>query len=76
MSTLQVRDVPDETLDVLRRRADAAHLSLSEYLRGELARMASQPTLEEMGARIRGRRLDERSIGAADILRRERDMRS
>ncbi len=75
MAILQVRDVSDETIAVLKRRAEAAHLSLSEYLRGELGRFAAQPTLEEIGERIRRRALPVDSIGAAELLRVERDAR-
>ncbi|MBS1265872.1 MAG: hypothetical protein MAG471_01734 [Acidimicrobiaceae bacterium] len=40
--TIQVRDVGDETHRALAERADAAGLSLSQYLREELDRLAGR----------------------------------
>jgi plasmid stability protein len=63
MATLvQIRDLPDDVHRVLKARAAASGTSLSEYLRQLLARAASRPTPQELGARIeaRGRvRLEE-----------------
>ena len=53
---VQIRDVPDDPVAVLRSRAAAAGMSMSEYLRAELVRMASRPTQEELFARIERRR--------------------
>lgn len=47
MSTVQIRDVPDDTLNVLRQRADAEGRSLAGYLRDLLVAEASSPTLAE-----------------------------
>jgi len=56
MGTLvQVRDLPDDVHRMLKARAAAAGLSLSEYLRRVLTRAASRPTPEELSARIRAR---------------------
>jgi plasmid stability protein len=56
MATLvQIRDVPDEVHRTLKARAAASGVSLSEYLRGVLARTASRPTPAELAARIRAR---------------------
>ena len=43
--TIQIRDVDDETYTVLRTRAAAEHLSLTSYLRRELEKLASGPSL-------------------------------
>ena len=40
---IQIRDVPDEVHRVLATRAAAAGLSLTAYLRAELARVAERP---------------------------------
>lgn len=45
---VQIRDLDDETYAVLRRRAAAEDLSLAQYLRRELGRWASQPTMAEL----------------------------
>lgn len=62
MPSVQVKDVPDETHAVLRRRAAAAHQSLQEYLRGRLIAEASEPTLDEVLDRI-----ESRSGGSVDL---------
>ena len=52
---VQIRDVPDDVHRTLKARAAASGVSLSEYLRGVLARTASRPTPDELAARIRAR---------------------
>jgi len=52
---IQVRDVPDGVHAVLRTRAAAAGMSLSDYLRVEITRIAGQPTLAEVIARASAR---------------------
>src|SRR2546423_4909064 len=41
--TIQVRDVPDDVHRTLRARAAAAGVSLSDYLRREMVRLAEPP---------------------------------
>jgi hypothetical protein len=48
MPSVQIKDVPAETHAVLRRRAEAAHQSLQEYLRSWLIAEAMTPTLDEV----------------------------
>ena len=48
MPSIQIKDVPEQTHDVLRQRAAAAHQSLQEYLRTRLIEEASLPTLDEV----------------------------
>lgn len=55
MPSVQIKDVPDETHAVLRRRAAAAHQSLQEYLRSRLIEEASRPTVDEVLDRAGGR---------------------
>jgi len=55
MPSVQIKDVPEQTHAVLRRRAAAAHQSLQEYLRARLIEEASEPTLEELLERAGGR---------------------
>lgn len=45
---LQVRDVPDEIHDKLRRRAASAGMSLSDFALQELARVAQRPSVAEL----------------------------
>lgn len=51
MTSVQIKDVPEETHRVLRRRAAEAHQSLQEYLRSRLIEEASRPTVDEVLAR-------------------------
>jgi antitoxin FitA len=56
MGTLvQIRDVPEDVHRTLKARAALAGVSLSEYLRGVLARTAGRPTPAELSARIDAR---------------------
>jgi len=52
---VQIRDVPEDVHAVLKSRAALAGVSLSEYVRGLLARSASRPTAAELSARVRAR---------------------
>ncbi len=54
--TIQIRDVSDETYAVLRKRAAADDLSLTQYVRRELDRMAGAPTMGELLERADRRR--------------------
>lgn len=49
---IQIRNVPDDVHAVLRARAAAAGMSMSEYLRSELITMAATPTLDEWLDRV------------------------
>ncbi len=69
---VQIRDVPDDTIAVLRTRAAAAGMSMSEYLRSELIRLASRPTQEELFARIERRRGELPPGEAARTIREQR----
>ena len=71
---IQVRDVSEEAHRRLKARAALAGMSLSEYVRIELERLASLPTLDEMLDRV-GRREPARGIGTAEMLRLEREER-
>jgi len=69
---VQIRDVPEEVHRTLKARAAASGVSLSEYVRGLLARAAARPTAEELAARIRARgaaRLGESSEAAVRAVR-------
>jgi plasmid stability protein len=56
MANVLVRGVPDEVHRGLQRRAELRGQSLQQYLSTELRRLAEQPTLEEVLARIAARR--------------------
>lgn len=76
MPSVQIKDVPDDTHAVLRRRAAAAHQSLQEYLRSRLIDEASRPTVDEVLARAGGRSGGSVPFGdAAHAVREDRDRR-
>ena len=60
MPSVQIKNVPDATHAVLRRRAAAANQSLQEYLLSRLIDEASHPTLDEVLDRV-----ERRSGGSA-----------
>lgn len=45
---VQIRDVPDDVHATLKARAAAAGMSLSDYLRSELERVAARPSIAEV----------------------------
>ena len=55
MTTLQIRNVPEEISKTLKARAAKKGQSLSEYALAELTRIAERPTIEELTERIRRR---------------------
>jgi antitoxin FitA len=76
MPSIQIKDVPEETHMVLRRRAAAAHQSLQEYLRSRLIEEASAPTLDEVLDRAGGRAGGSVPFSAAvEALREDRARR-
>lgn len=52
---IQIRDVPDDVHRILKARAAAAGMSLSDYLKHDLESAASQPSVQEIDARISAR---------------------
>ena len=76
MPSIQIKDVPEETHRILRRRAAAANQSLQEYLRSRLIAEASGPPLEEVLERAGGRAGGSLPFAAAtEILREDRARR-
>ena len=62
---IQIRDVPEDVHRVLRVRAAEAGLSLAEYLRQELERLAEQRTVAEVLGEWTGERVE---LSTDDIL--------
>jgi antitoxin FitA len=76
MPSVQIKDVPEQTHAVLRRRAAAAHQSLQEYLRAWLIEEAGEPTLDEVLDRAGGRSGGTVPLkDAVAALRADRDRR-
>jgi plasmid stability protein len=72
---LQVRNVPEDVHAELRRRAQAAGVSLSEYVLRELEKVAARPPIEEVLARSASRRLDISMADVVETIRAERPER-
>jgi plasmid stability protein len=47
MATIQVREIPEEQYEVLRRRARRAGQSLQAYMRDQVMALAQRPTKQE-----------------------------
>lgn len=67
-TTIQVRHVPEEVSRTLKARAAQEGRSLSDYLLGELTRIARRPTRREALERIRMR-------GSADLTPAAEELR-
>jgi hypothetical protein len=75
MALVQVRDVPEPILRTLKAQAAERGLTLTAYLRAELARLASRPTNAEIVERLarRNRRGGPTTTDTVAEIRRIRD---
>ncbi|MGZ4143037.1 MAG: FitA-like ribbon-helix-helix domain-containing protein [Actinomycetota bacterium] len=71
--TIRIRNVPADVYETLKLRAAGAGLSLSEYLRRELERMADHPSIAEVLARAGGRSGGVTRQDIVDAVRSGRD---
>lgn len=72
---IQIRHVPDALHRTLRARAARAGMTLSDYLRSELARIASQLTPDELRERLAALEPVNVDEPPTVAVRRERDRR-
>jgi len=70
---IQIRNVPDAPHHLIKSRAALAGLSLSDYLLGEVRRIAERPTLEALRARLERHGEVTLTVPPADAVRAERD---
>jgi plasmid stability protein len=70
---IQIRNVPDKLHRQLKSRAALAGMSLSDYLLGEIRRVAERPTLDELRVRLERRSETTLSVEPAQAVRAERD---
>ena len=70
---IQIRNVPDALHRRLKSRAALAGMSLSDYLLGELRRVAERPTPDELRVRLESRPETALSVEPAQAVRAERD---
>lgn len=74
--SIQVKNVPDDVHETMRRRARESGRSLQEYMLHRLCREARTPTVEELMARVADRSGGNFSLEEATALvRDERDAR-
>lgn len=72
---LQVRNVPDPLHRELVRRARSRGQTLTDYVRGILEREVTRPPAEEVFERVAGRSAVDLGVPAAELIRRERELR-
>jgi antitoxin FitA len=73
MKMIQIRNVPDDVHRVLKVRAAAEGVSLSDYLLREIERYATRPTVEEVLERARRAGSVHPSQDSATMIRSIRD---
>ncbi|MCY3849304.1 MAG: hypothetical protein OXF75_00700 [Acidimicrobiaceae bacterium] len=52
MATIQIRDISEDTYEIIRRRARAAGQSIQVYMKRAIERMARQPDDDELFANL------------------------
>jgi plasmid stability protein len=72
---IQLRHVPDALHRRLKARAALAGQSLSDFLVGEVRKIAEQPTPEEMLERLNRRAPYTGTMSPTAVIREERDRR-
>jgi antitoxin FitA len=70
---IQIRHVPDAVHRKIKARAAQSGMTLSDYLRAEIQRIAALPTRDEMLARLHARTRVKLKRPVAEIIRRERE---
>jgi len=70
---IQIRNVPDAVHRKIKARAAQSGMTLSDYLRVEIERIAARPTRDEMLARLHGRTRVKLRTSTAEIIRTERE---
>jgi hypothetical protein len=70
---IQIRNVPEALHRKIKARAAQAGMTLSDYLRAEIDRIAALPTRDEMLARLHARARVRLRTPVATIIRRERE---
>ena len=72
---IQVRDVPEHVHRTLKSRAAREGMSLSDFLKKELARAAERPTMQEWLDRAQQAKPIRAKISPAQAIRELRDSR-
>ena len=71
MATIQIRDVPEESYEVLRRRARSEGRSIQSYMHQQVVELAREPTQAERVAAVEAALAEHggTSASAQDIVR-------
>lgn len=64
MATIQIREIPEDSYEVIRKRARAAGRSIQSYMRDVVIDFAGRPTTEELLAEMAAARADSDLPGA------------
>jgi plasmid stability protein len=72
---IQVRDVPESVHSTLKSRAAREGMSLSDFIKRELERVAERPTMQEWLERTRNAKPIATKMSAARVIRELRDER-
>jgi len=70
---ITIRDVPEKVRDELAARAALQGRSMQEYLRAELERLASRPSVDSWLEQVRKRKRAARSRVSSEQILRNRD---
>ena len=63
MATIQIRDIPDDVYETIRRRARAAGQSLQAYMREQVVEWGSRRTKSELFAELEERLAQDTGTG-------------
>jgi len=72
---IQVRDVPERVHGTLKSRAAREGMSLSDFIKRELERVAERPTMQEWLERTQQTRPFSTQRSAAQVIRELREQR-
>ena len=64
MATIQIREIPEDTYEVIRKRARASGRSIQSYMRDAVVEFANRPTTDEILARMEQVRAESDTPGA------------
>lgn len=64
MATIQIREIPENAYEVIRKRARASGRSIQSYMRDVVVEFAARPTTEEVLERMAAVRSGSDSPGA------------
>lgn len=64
MATIQIRDIPEDAYEAIRKRARAAGRSIQSYMRDRVIEFAEQPTTDEVLAIMESTRAAADTPGA------------